>query len=173
MLSDSQIQPLARLLPLAGLLILLSQVLEIWAVMASGPTGNPAERGLAILGMVAARIPMIVLADVVAFAGIVYQGSRTGFRVMGWAHLALTLVLGLLLLAVASNVLALRAGNQAQMVRIAGVRIGVPLALATLLSLLVGWFSLRSSRRHKWIGRKRARTPLLTDTEDHGPPDPN
>ena len=142
-------------------------------MMASGPSGNPSERGLVVLGAVAARIPMIVLADVVAFAGIVLQGTRTAFRVMGWAHLALTLVLGMLLLAVASNVLALRAGNQGQMVRIAGVRIGVTLALAALLSLLAGWFSLRSSRRHKWIGRKRARTPLLTDTEGNRPPDLN
>ena len=173
MLSDSQIQPLMRLLSLAGALILLSPVLEIWAVMGSGITGNPAERGLIMLGAVAGRIPLIVLADVVAFAGVIYNGSRVAFRLMGWAHLAGTLLLGLALLALASDVMTLRNTKQGRVAMATGVRIGVIFALAALLSLLAAWFSLRNSRRHKWIGRKRARTPLLTDTEDNRPPDPS
>ena len=172
MLSDAQIQPLVRLLSLAGALILLSQILEIWAIMGSGLTGNAAERSLLILAAVAERIPLIVLADIVVFAGIIYDGNRVAFRLMGWAHLAMTLVFGLSLLVLAGDVMILRRGKQGRLAMTTGIRVGVTFGLAALLSVLTAWFSLRNSRKHKWVGRKRSRTPLLTDTEERRAPDP-
>lgn len=167
MLSDSQIQTLVRLLSLAGALILVSQVLEIWSVTTPGLTGNQPERGLVFLGALAARIPLMVLADVLLFAYVVYEGSRGALRLMGWLHLAITLVLGVALLSMARR--------PGQLARIAGLRIGVTLGLTALLTLLAGSFSVRHSRKHKWIPRKRTRTTLITDTDtkDHRPPDPS
>ena len=165
MLSDSQIQPLFRLLSLVGALILLSQALELLGLAASVPRGSGEELRLTMLGALAGRIPFLVLSDVVLYAGIIYQGSRVAFRLMGWVHLAITLMLGMMLLILARDFMVMRSFAPARVPVVIVFRAGLILSLTALLTLLTGWFTLRTSQKSKWLGRKRPKTPLLTDTE--------
>ena len=166
MLSDSRIQPLARLLSLAGAVILLGQVLEIWTIAGALSVKTQVEWRVGFLGAIASRIPLMVLADVVLYMGIVYQGSRAALRWMGWVHLALTVILGIALLSLVADSRALLRTAPSRLALATALRAIVTIGVTALLTLLAGWFSVRHSHRPKWVGRKRPKTPLLTDTEE-------
>ena len=172
MLSDSRIQPLVRLLSLVGTLLLLSQLLDVWAIAISAPMDfGSAEWRLRMLGGFAGRIPMMVLGDVVLFAGMIRLQNREAVQRMGWIHLFLAPFFGAGLLLLIRDALALRNTVPGRSIDIAAVRFGTPLALATLLILLAGWFAVRNSRKPRWGGKKRLVTPLFTDTEGGKTPD--
>jgi len=165
MLSESRIEPLARLLSLAGALIVVTQVLEMWAVGGVLVAKTPAEWRVGLLGVLAGRIPLLVLADLVLYAGIVYQGSRAALRWMGWSHLVITAGLGFILLILASSVLTLLRAGVTRLALVTALRAAITFGLTALLTFLAGWLSVRNARRPKWVGRKRPKTPLLTDTD--------
>lgn len=171
MLSESRTQPLTRLLSLVAALLIVSQLLEIWLTMVTGGIDpGSAEWRLRMFGVVSQRIPMLVLGDVVLFAGLLRLENRAAVQRLGWIHLLLTPILGVALLVMARDVLALRSKASGRSVDVAGLRAGVTIGLATVLSLLAGWFAVRNFRKHKWDGRTRLATPLFTDTENTGSP---
>lgn len=172
MLTDSRIQPLVRMLYLAGAVVLVGQALEIGATLISGPIQpGSAEWRFRMLGMVIPRFPALVFGDVLLFAAAVRLDGRPMVQALGWIHFLLTPVLGLVLLVLAHDTLALRNTVPGRSVDIAAVRMAAPLGLTVLLTLLTGWFAVRSSRKPKWGGKKRLMTPLFTDTADSKTPD--
>jgi hypothetical protein len=153
-------------LSLAGALILLAQVLEIWTIAGTLSVKTQVEWRVSFLGAFASRIPLMVLADIVLYTGIVYQGSRAALRRMGWVHLAITGILGIVLLYLVAESRALLRTAPSRLVLATALRAIVLIGITALLTLLAGWFSVRHSHRPKWVGRKRTQTPLLTDTEE-------
>ena len=172
MLTNTRIRPLVRLLFLAGVILLLSQLLDIWGTAVAAPieAGSPEWR-LRMLGLVVARIPMMIVADALLFAAMIWLDHRAAVHSMGWIHLALTPVLGAALLVLVRDALGLRKAVPGHAIDVAAVRFGITLALSTILALLAGWSAVRNSRKPRWGGRKRLMTPLFTDTEGSNTPD--
>lgn len=172
MLTNTRIRPLVFLLLLVGTILLLSQLLDLWATVVSSPIdAGSAEWRLRMVGLVVARIPMMILADVLLFAAMIWLDKRAAVQGMGWIHLLLFPVFGAGLLILVRDVLALRNAVPGHSIDIAAVRFGVTLGLTTLLMLLTGWSAVRNSRKPRWGGKKRLMTPLFTDTEGSNTPD--
>ena len=172
MLTNTRIRPLVRLLFLVGVILLLSQLLDIWGTAVAAPIEvGSSEWRLRMLGLLVGKLPMMIVADVLLFAAIIWLDHRAAVQSTGWIHLFLAPVLGGALLVLVRDVFALRKAVPGHAIDVAAVRFGTTLGLSTILVLLAGWFAVRNSRKPRWGGKKRLMTPLFTDTAESKTPD--
>jgi len=165
MLSDARIRPLVKLLYVAVVLILYNQITEILAGFGQNPVDpGSAEWRLRLFGVLATRAGWIVVADALLFAAVIRLDDRRGLRVLGWFNLVLGLAAAGCVAFLAHDGLVLRNSVPGQVIGLAVLRSGVPLALVMVIALYSGWGSIRKSRKPDWGGRNRPTTPLFTDT---------
>jgi hypothetical protein len=161
------------LLYLAGLLLLADQAADLTAtLLANSPAPGAASWRFGAFGLMASRVSVLLLADLMLFLAAVGLEHRKALKLLGVLHLLLVPVLAAGVVLFALDWLEVRARvSEAGPGRFdfAGVRAIMLALLATVLCGWAGWMALRAGRSHPHQrGRDAEPAPLLTGTSARG-----
>ena len=157
------------LLYLAGLLLLADQAADLTAtLLANSPAPGAATWRFGAFGLLASRVSVLLLADLMLFLAAVGLEHRKVLKLLGALHLLLVPLLAAGVVLFVLDWLQVRTRvSEAGPGRFdfAGIRAVMLGLLAGVLSAWAGWMALRAGRIHSHHAEP---APLLTGTRPRG-----
>jgi len=156
---------LVGLLYVVGLLMAVDQAADLLTTLLSAPQApNSAQWRFGVFGMVASRVAVFLVAEVLVFAAALVLEHRTTLRLLGAFNVLIALAALAALGFFALDTLELRRGvgaDRAGVYDAAAFRAGAIALLGTIVLAWSGVIALRSSRDEP--GRRRKGSPPIVE----------